>query len=807
VGLFTITIPNSVTSIGSYALFSCSGLSNITIGNAVTSIGASAFSGCTGLTSVICNVSSPITIAANVFQNVNQGACSLTVPNASVAAYQGAAVWQNFAPIICTNPTVNTTTISTCGSYTWSVNNQTYTTSGSYTSVSGCATEILNLTITPQPTNFSSGGINYVVTSPTTVAVGANASATGAIVIPDSVTTACVTYAVTRIENLAFKSCHGLTSITVPNSVTSFGNNTFEDCKNLTSISLPNTITSIPPSTFAGCKKLANITLPNSLTFIEDYAFYDCPILSNITIPSGVTSIGGAAFLFCTGLTSVTLPNSLTSIGYTSFAFCYNLTNITIPNGVTFIDELAFWVCSGLVSITVNNPTPIYVNPNVFQSITVANVNLYVPAGSESAYMNADVWKDFYFPQPAPTASAQTFCGNKTVADLVATGTNLKWYNVATNGTALASTTAITTGTYYVSQTLNGYESPRISVAVTLNNSTSTETISACISYTWHDTLYTASNNTATWTGTNAAGCDSVVTLNLTIGNSNTGDTTAFACNSFDWYGTTYTASATPTRTFTNVSGCDSVVTLNLTIGNSNTGDTTAFAFSSFTWYGTTYTASDTLTYTLTNVSGCDSVVTLHLTVVQPQVPGTPTNLIATGLNTGGMIQFTAPTNDGGATITNYEYSIDNGSTWITPSPAINSSPLIISNGLTNCTSYQVLIRAVNIAGSGTESAAVELIPATTMDMGVNWTSQTSAANNQWQSVTYGNGLFVAVAGSGTGNRVMTSPDGITWTSRISAADKRWQSVTYGNGRFVAVTDYFITPFNHSNDEDYLSDR
>jgi hypothetical protein len=45
----------------------------------------------------------------------------------------------------------------------------------------------------------------------------------------------------------------------------------------------------------------------------------------------------------------------------------------------------------------------------------------------------------------------------------------------------------------------------------------STEPIVACSSYNWHGTTYTSSNNTATWTGTNAAGCDSIVTLNLTI--------------------------------------------------------------------------------------------------------------------------------------------------------------------------------------------------------------------------------------------------------------------------------------------------
>ena len=65
-------------------------------------------------------------------------------------------------------------------------------------------------------------------------------------------------------------------------------------------------------------------------------------------------------------------------------------------------------------------------------------------------------------------------------------------------------------------------------------------------------------------------------------------------------------------------------------------------------------------------------------------------------------------------------------------------------------------------------------------------TARSAAEANWWDSVTYGNGLFVAVAYSGT-NRVMTSPDGITWTARSAAEANTWFSVTYGNGLFVAV--------------------
>jgi hypothetical protein len=87
----------------------------------------------------------------------------------------------------------------------------------------------------------------------------------------------------------------------------------------------------------------------------------------------------------------------------------------------------------------------------------------------------------------------------------------------------------------------------------------------------------------------------------------------------------------------------------------------------------------------------------------------------------------------------------------------------------------------VAVAYSGTGNRVM------TSPDGITWTIRSSAADNNWYSVTYGNGTFVAVAATGTGNRVMTSPDGITWTIRSSAADNSWYSVTYGNGTFVAV--------------------
>jgi hypothetical protein len=73
----------------------------------------------------------------------------------------------------------------------------------------------------------------------------------------------------------------------------------------------------------------------------------------------------------------------------------------------------------------------------------------------------------------APTATAQTFCNAATVANLVATGTGIKWYAASTGGTALVSTTALVNGNYFASQTISGCESVlRTSVAVTISTPT-----------------------------------------------------------------------------------------------------------------------------------------------------------------------------------------------------------------------------------------------------------------------------------------------------------------------------------------------
>lgn len=168
----------------------------------------------------------------------------------------------------------------------------------------------------------------------------------------------------------------------------------------------------------------------------------------------------------------------------------------------------------------------------------------------------------------------------------------------------------------------NGCDST-IRLALTIRpKATGTDTRSACDSYDWIDgNNYTSDNNSATYTFTAGAanGCDSTVTLNLTINTATVGTDTRTECDSYTWIdGNTYTVSNnTATHHTTNVAGCDSTITLNLTINYSTTAIDQQVACDSYTWIdGNSYNSNNnTATHRLDNAAGCDSNITLNLVV------------------------------------------------------------------------------------------------------------------------------------------------------------------------------------------------
>jgi hypothetical protein len=105
--------------------------------------------------------------------------------------------------------------------------------------------------------------------------------------------------------------------------------------------------------------------------------------------------------------------------------------------------------------------------------------------------------------------------------------------------------------------------------------------------------------------------------------------------------------------------------------------------------------------------------------------------------------------------------------------------------------------RFINIAYVGNIFVAISDTPLSdnpnslllTSTDGIDWSIQLAANNIQWNSIAYGNGVYVCVGGAS--RRVMTSPDAITWTLlpnniNISNILYNWTSIVFGNGIFVA---------------------
>ena len=137
----------------------------------------------------------------------------------------------------------------------------------------------------------------------------------------------------------------------------------------------------------------------------------------------------------------------------------------------------------------------------------------------------------------------------------------------------------------------------------------------SALPFLWNDSVFMAAG-TKTTTILASTGADSTITMVLTVIPPVTELVEVTACESYDWNDSTYTFSGDYIQTFTAATGCDSIVTLHLTINHGTHNIETATACESFDWHDTTYTESGAYTYEYTNESGCESADTLHLVII-----------------------------------------------------------------------------------------------------------------------------------------------------------------------------------------------
>ncbi len=448
----SVTIPNSVTSIGTQAFYGCSNLTSVNIPNSIKTIGEMAFFGCRTLPSIDLN-EGVVTIGRSAFANC-QAFTAITIPN-SITKVE-ASVFMG-----CTN--LISVTLGNRVSFI-----------GEMAFLSCDKLASINI-----PNSLDSVGENVFSQCPNLTIPLYNEHLfvhlphmyRGAYIIPDGITTiatnafkndSCLTSitipnSVVKIGVLPFSACQSLEEIKVAEgnpifhsegnclietssktllagcknsiiptdgSVTSIGNWAFMDNSNLISIAIPNTITTIGNLAFTGCSQLSSIILPKSLENIGVHAYSFCKSLSSITIPNSVMTIGDNAFANCSNLTSAIIGNSVTTIGERAFNGCSNLTSVTIGESVATIGNRAFLVCSSLTEITCRASVPPSIESQTFDE-TSYTLPLYVPTESVEDYKAAEYWNEFTNIQAISGSTA----GLETLYDNVSTETRKVFEN------------------------------------------------------------------------------------------------------------------------------------------------------------------------------------------------------------------------------------------------------------------------------------------------------------------------------------------------------------------------------------------
>lgn len=327
-----VIIPSTVTTIETGAFYGCNSITSITIPNSINLIKSQAFYNCTRLASVIIGESTNTGSKPNVIiqNSVFDGCEDLT--------FLGV-----YLPINSYyNPFQNLTALKTLeiGNSVTLINSTHFSSLPELTTVILGNNEHSPVTISVSVGAFSKSEKFEKLILNSNLMI--NNYFAGKISPFSKISELIINDKVTSIGNYAFIACENLVKVNIGNAITTIGLSAFADCSKMTEITLGNAVSELGLGVFSGCKALLNI-LVNDLN--SNYSSNDGVLLKKnqqtliqyplgrigaYVIPEQVKTIDIKAFAGSAGLSSIAIPQSTTSILASAFANCEGLKYVYI---------------------------------------------------------------------------------------------------------------------------------------------------------------------------------------------------------------------------------------------------------------------------------------------------------------------------------------------------------------------------------------------------------------------------------------------------------------------------------------------
>jgi len=291
-----VTVPSSVTKIGSDAFSGCTILTRLTIPASVTSIAVGAFTDCSGLTSIVVDDENPVYKfqAGYLLSKDGKTLFMRVLGNAAIPSGVQAIGDQAFRNCTgLTNVTIpeGVTSIGNQAFYGCSglarASIPVSVTSIGQSAFSNCSGSLYDSQTVRGVCLVDGWAVGHYSTLPTTLNLsGIRGIGDGAFCRSLELKILKISGSVKNIGKSAFSDCEKLQSVLIGDGVVSIGDDAFGGCPRLTSVTIPDSVTSIGIMSFGGDTSLANVTIPISVTNIGRWAFVGCSSLSLVFAPS-----------------------------------------------------------------------------------------------------------------------------------------------------------------------------------------------------------------------------------------------------------------------------------------------------------------------------------------------------------------------------------------------------------------------------------------------------------------------------------------------------------------------------------------